>query len=120
MLGQSTRMSQQELAGRLGVHASRLVGLVDTLEKRGLVERHSSATDRRMHALHLTEAGHHTLKELGTIAREHDQAMCEGLSSEERTQLLSLLERVAQRQGLAHAVHPGYRTLEPREESSPK
>lgn len=117
MLGQNTGISQQELAVRLDMHASRLVALVDTLEKRGLVERQSSATDRRVHALHLTEAGRHMLKELGAIAREHDKAMCEGLSPEERAQLFSLLERIAQRQGLARGVHPGYRTLEQPEQS---
>ena len=42
LLGQSSGISQQELAGKLGMHASRLVGLVDTLEKRSLVERQSS------------------------------------------------------------------------------
>jgi DNA-binding MarR family transcriptional regulator len=112
MLGQSSGISQQELAARLDMHASRLVGLVDTLEKRGLVERQSSASDRRVYALHLTEAGRDTLKQLSAIARTHDDAMCDGLSPEERTQLFSLLERIAQRQGLAHAVHPGYRKLE--------
>jgi DNA-binding MarR family transcriptional regulator len=112
MLGQSAGISQQELAARLGMHASRLVGLVDTLEKRGLVERQSSASDRRVYALHLTDAGRETLKQLSTIARAHDDTMCDGLSPEERRQLFSLLERIAQRQGLAHALHPGYRTLE--------
>lgn len=117
MLGQNTGISQQELAARLDMHASRLVGLVDTLEKRGLVERQSNTKDRRVHALLLTEAGRRTLKELGAIAREHDKAICEGLSPEERTQLFSLLEKVAQRQELAHGVHPGYRAVEQREGS---
>jgi DNA-binding MarR family transcriptional regulator len=68
MLGQSSGIGQQELAAWLDMHASRLVGLVDTLEMRGLVERQSSATDRRVYALHLTEAGRDTLKQLGSIA----------------------------------------------------
>jgi hypothetical protein len=59
------------------------------------------------------------LKQLGTIAREHDNAICDGLSAQERAQLFHLLERVAERLGLAHAVHPGYRTLEQREDSQP-
>jgi DNA-binding MarR family transcriptional regulator len=120
MLGQSEGISQQELAARLQMHASRLVGVVDTLEKRGLVARESSATDRRVYALQLTEAGRHTLKQLGAIAREHDNAICDGLSAQERTQLFHLLQRIAERQGLAPAVHPGYRTLEKREDSQPR
>jgi DNA-binding MarR family transcriptional regulator len=119
MLGQSSGISQQELAARLEMHASRLVGLVDALEKRGLVERQSSATDRRMHSLHLTESGRHILKQLTALAREHDNTMCEGLSTEERTQLLSLLARIAERQGLTRGVHPGYRTQEQLRDSPP-
>lgn len=119
ILGQSEGISQQELAARLEMHASRLVGVVDTLEKRGLVARESSATDRRVYALHLTEKGRRALTELGAVAREHDNAICDGLSAPERAQFFQLLERVAERMGLAHAVHPGYRTLEQRENSQP-
>lgn len=118
LLGQSSGISQQELAGKLGTHASRLVGLVDTLEKRGLVERQSSETDRRVYALQLTEAGRLMLKQLRTIAHAHDNAVCDGLSATERTQLFSLLERIAERQGLMHAVHPGYRAMEDGKDSS--
>ncbi|HEY2468469.1 MAG TPA: MarR family transcriptional regulator [Terracidiphilus sp.] len=109
MLAHTSGISQQDLALKLNMHASRLVGLVDTLEKRGLIERQSSASDRRVYALHLTEPGRQTLRQLGIIARAHDDATCEGLSQEERAHLFSLLERVAQQQGLTHGVHPGYR-----------
>jgi DNA-binding MarR family transcriptional regulator len=119
LLGQSEGISQQALAARLEMHASRLVGVVDTLEKRGLVARQSSTTDRRVYALHLTEAGRGTLKQMRTIAREHDNAICDGLSAQERAQLFHLLKRIAERIGLAHAVHPGYRMLEQREDSQP-
>jgi DNA-binding MarR family transcriptional regulator len=120
MLAQTAGVNQQELAERLGMHASRLVGVVDTLEKRGLVERKSSATDRRENALYITPAGRQLLQQLGSIARAHDDATCEGLSAEERAQLRSLLERIAQRQGLAEGVHPGYRTLRPRRDLQPE
>jgi DNA-binding MarR family transcriptional regulator len=108
ILGRRSGISQQDLAEKLNMHASRLVGLVDTLEKRRLIERQSSATDRRVYALHLTEAGRHTLTQLGNIARAHDDATCEGLSQKERAQLFSLLERIAQHHSLTRGVHPGY------------
>jgi DNA-binding MarR family transcriptional regulator len=50
-------ISQQELAKRLGMHASRLMGVLNDLEERRLVERRPSATDRRLYALHLTKGG---------------------------------------------------------------
>src|SRR5262249_47992333 len=49
--------SQQQLAAALGIPASRLVGLLDLLVGRGLVERNDSPTDRRVKMIRLLEAG---------------------------------------------------------------
>ena len=50
-------VSQQELAKRLYVTKGNISGLIDRLEEAGLVERRSTAADRRQHAICLTEAG---------------------------------------------------------------
>jgi len=50
-------ISQQALAGHLGVLPSRMVLLLDGLEQKRLVERISSPDDRRNYALHLTPRG---------------------------------------------------------------
>src|SRR5216683_493439 len=50
-------LSQQELAAKLGMYASRLVAIIDDLETRGLIERQPSNSDRRFYALHLTKSG---------------------------------------------------------------
>ena len=50
-------VSQQELAKRLYVTKGNISGLIDRLEEARLVERRSTAVDRRQHAIHLTEAG---------------------------------------------------------------
>src|SRR5271154_1504535 len=50
-------VSQQELAKRLYVTKGNISGLIDRLAEAGLVERRSTAVDRRQHAIHLTEAG---------------------------------------------------------------
>jgi DNA-binding MarR family transcriptional regulator len=111
-------LSQQELAAKLGMYASRLVAVIDDLEKRGFIERQPSNTDRRLYALHLTKAGKEQLGAIGAIAREHGRDLLDGLSDEERSSLTALLERVAKRQGLQEGVHPGYRNLT--EGTSPK
>ncbi|MGB0050874.1 MAG: MarR family transcriptional regulator, partial [Terracidiphilus sp.] len=49
LLSRTPGISQQELAGKLGMHASRLVALIDALEKRGLVIREENAADRRIY-----------------------------------------------------------------------
>src|SRR5215218_10254758 len=46
--------SQQALAEALQIPASRMVALVDGLERRGLVQRRPIRGDRRVRALHLT------------------------------------------------------------------
>ena len=50
-------MTMSELASTLGCDASNVTSIVDRLESRGLVERHSSEHDRRVKALVITTAG---------------------------------------------------------------
>jgi DNA-binding MarR family transcriptional regulator len=104
-------ISQQALAEHLGIMPSRMVALVDELEGKGIVERRRSAEDRRNYALELTERGHQVLGELSRIAAEHEEALCARLSKEEKLQLRDLCRRIAEHQGLAPGVHPGYRQL---------
>ena len=104
-------VSQQALAGHLGVMPSRMVALVDELETKGIIERRRSTEDRRNYALHLTERGHQVLGELSRVAAEHEESLCAALSKEERVQLRDLCRRIADEQGLTPGVHPGYRHL---------
>src|SRR6202030_263569 len=55
-------LSQQELAAKLKIHPSRLVAILDNLEKRGFAERRANPDDRRLYSLHLTQAGGETLQ----------------------------------------------------------
>ncbi len=111
MLSLSPGISQQELAHRLNMHASRLVAVIDALEGRGLAARATNNRDRRIYSLHLTETGKEALNAIARVARAHDDAMCAGLDETERSQLARLLQKIAVRQGLAPGVHPGYRNL---------
>ncbi len=104
-------LSQQELASRLQIHPSRLVAILDNLEKRGLVERRANPDDRRLYSLHLAPAGGAALEKIGGVARTHQDALLAGINSEERKILASLLLKVADQQGLVRGVHPGYQRL---------
>jgi DNA-binding MarR family transcriptional regulator len=103
-------LSQQELAATSGMHASRLVAVMDTLEQRGLIARRDSAKERRIYALQLTAEGRAMLRQIGQIAQAHDQAMCAGLAAAERAAGRSA---AADRPpaGLKPGIHPGYRSL---------
>jgi DNA-binding MarR family transcriptional regulator len=111
-LAASEGQSQQALSDALGIHRSAVVALVDDLEERGLAERHRDPVDRRAYTLYLTPAGRKVLADLERIADEHETELLTGLDASKRSQLISLLRRVAESQGLAAGVHPN---LEPQE-----
>ncbi|EEF58468.1 MarR family winged helix-turn-helix transcriptional regulator [Pedosphaera parvula] len=104
-------LSQRELAKLMGMFPSRLVLVLDELEKAGLIERKASAEDRRTHMLHLTARGKETLQNIGRIAREHQDAFCAALNASERETLAALLSKLAAHHHLTPGVHPGYRKL---------
>jgi DNA-binding MarR family transcriptional regulator len=104
-------LSQQELAAKLKIHPSRLVAILDNLEKRGFVERRPNPDDRRLYSLHLTKPGGEILEKLGKVAREHQDALLSALTRDERNELASLLLKIADEQGLARGIHPGYQRL---------
>ena len=110
-LANSSGISQRELASELGMHASRLVGVVDEMESLGLVVRKGNTGDRRTYSLQITGKGKETLEEIGKIGRQHNDALCAALSAEERKTLVDLLQRIADQQGLTRGVHPGFSRL---------
>jgi DNA-binding MarR family transcriptional regulator len=101
--------SQQSLATALGVVPSRVVALVDGLERKGLVERRRSTADRRNYELHLTGEAMQVMSRMREVGSAHEQDMLSGLDAAERAQLAVLLGKVAAQQGLTPGVHPGYR-----------
>jgi DNA-binding MarR family transcriptional regulator len=111
LLSWAAGISQQELSARLRIHPSRLVAILDNLERRKLVERKANPEDRRLYSLHLTKDGGETLERIGKIAREHQDALLSTLNAEERGRLTELLRRIAAAQGLTRGVHPGYQRL---------
>jgi DNA-binding MarR family transcriptional regulator len=98
--------SQRELARTLRLPASRVVGLVDALEARGVVERRTNSSDRRERTLYLTANGRKLLDRVMTISDEHERALTRGLSAADRVALVKLLSKLASKQGLGARTHP--------------
>ncbi|WP_370970316.1 MarR family winged helix-turn-helix transcriptional regulator [Amycolatopsis sp. cg9] len=100
--------SQQAIAAQLGTPPTRLVALVDGLEKRGLIERHRNPEDRRLYALELSEDGRAFMGRVAQAAAAHDRTLTAALSDDERATLHALLTKIAADQDLTPGVHPGY------------
>lgn len=85
-----------QLANNLGVTRATVTGLIDTLERDGLVTRRASAADGRQKSVALTERGVHKLREMAPEHFARLEAMVGLLTSEERTVFLDLLGRVTE------------------------
>jgi DNA-binding MarR family transcriptional regulator len=107
-LAASEGRSQQAIAESMGVNATRMVFLVDELEKLGLVERRRNPADRRSHALYLTDQGRAALDRVRTVTAEHERRMSAGLTAEQRRELIALLRQVAAAQDLHPGSLPGF------------
>src|SRR5680860_1338684 len=108
--------SQQALSRTLGLHRSAMVALVDDLEDRGLAERRRDPVDRRAYALYLTAGGRELLVELERAADDDEAELLTDLDASERNTLVSLLQRLAESQGLTAGVHPN---LDPGDDRTP-
>ena len=87
-------VAQSRLAEAAERDRSTMVGVLDQLESRGLVERRRGK-DRRTNGLWLTRAGRTLLaRALRSIAR-HEERIAARLSGAERRQLLELLGRIS-------------------------
>jgi DNA-binding MarR family transcriptional regulator len=84
-------LSQATLAHTLGIERARLVRLLDGLEKRNLVQRRRSKSDRRSHTLSLTAPGRAALARIKSMADEHEQRLAQKVGIRSRRTLLRLL-----------------------------
>ncbi|MED7953663.1 MULTISPECIES: MarR family transcriptional regulator [unclassified Streptomyces] len=88
--------SPSQLAASLGVSRATVTGLVDGLERGGLVARRPSTEDGRGNVVVLTTRGSERLRDMAPEHYERMQAMVGGLSIEERTVFLDLLARLVE------------------------
>ncbi|QNE16736.1 MarR family transcriptional regulator [Kribbella qitaiheensis] len=88
--------TQQALAKSIGYDKSRLIALLDDLERDGLLTRQPDPSDRRAHTVTLTPAGKARLHAAKTDIHAMEDDLLAPLSPTEKRHLLSALPRLAQ------------------------
>ena len=96
--GATLARTPAELAEKAGVARATITGLVDTLERDGLVTRKHDSGDRRMMLIHLTAKGQAALEAILPGHFKQMAAQMAPLSEHERKTLVRLLNKVAGQQ----------------------
>jgi DNA-binding MarR family transcriptional regulator len=96
-------LSQKELSDRLNRYAPKMVGVIDALEKRGLVERKVSEADRRRRRLVLTPKGHGLLLRAGAVAATLEEELFGSLPDQDKSRFEALARRLEAGEGKREA-----------------
>ncbi|VXA83830.1 conserved hypothetical protein [Acinetobacter sp. 8I-beige] len=88
-------IAPKTLAEQAGITRATVTGLLDGLEREGLIERQADTEDRRALKIQLTSKGKLIAKEVFNQHSHWISGLFSNLSSQEREQLTQLLEKVS-------------------------
>ena len=95
----SERLSAKDLAVTLSLDAGYLSRVLKRLERRGLIERRRSETDRRATLLSLTESGRTEFEAVDRLAHDEVRQLLEPLGSSDRSRLVRAMGRIEEMLG---------------------
>jgi DNA-binding MarR family transcriptional regulator len=83
-----------QIAERLIISRATVTGLIDSLERRGYVQRHPHQSDRRMLQIALTDTGRQVANTFRPVVHKHEKVWMDAFNSSEQEQLLDFLSRL--------------------------
>ena len=96
VLADEDGITQSAIADRMASDANTITAMLRLLEQRDLIERRPSETDRRARQVLLTSAGKKMYEQLVQISAKLHNDINQTLAADEREQLFSMLDRLAQ------------------------
>jgi DNA-binding MarR family transcriptional regulator len=97
LLEQIGDLSLSELSERIRAQNSTVTGIIDRMEREGLVTRERSKEDRRVVYIRLTTKGRELAREIPVEPMEIFRSALESLSAQEMRDLLRIMTKVAKR-----------------------
>jgi DNA-binding MarR family transcriptional regulator len=104
-LEEDSHETQRSIADALGYDRGQLVGLLDEMEERDLIERRRDPSDRRRQVVEMTSEGKRALEQLRGVAQRLEDELLSPLDTAAREHLHALLLRLAEHH-LPHCKAP--------------
>ncbi len=89
--------TQVALAQAINADKSRIIGVLDDLQQRGLIKRQPDAADRRVHLLSLTPAGDRLRRSVQAGIRRSEEEVLAALPAADREPFLRSLKALYER-----------------------
>lgn len=87
-------ITSRQLCAALNIQPPNLVGMINALERRELIQRKPHPRDGRAFGLHLTPSGQKLMRQAEQTAQELESDAAARLSAAERKTLLRLLQKI--------------------------
>lgn len=101
-------LDQRSLASKIGLDTSTTGGVIDRLEKRGLIERQASPTDRRVRLLQVSSAGEALLNDVIPAMLSAQQRILAPLPAADRPRFQAMMKIIVDaNNGLSRAPSDG-------------
>lgn len=94
LLNRFGSQSQTELQDRMYIKGSTMNGIIESLQKKKLIHKEDSKTDRRVKVISLTPEGTRLEREIWTMLASLEERLMTGISPERKQELICTIEQL--------------------------